>query len=375
MAHIFKHPQKNSKGILLFTHKEVQILSIGILTYKNFIYYYYRRLIFILFLKPKYMKIIDKIKFKYFIGIHIGGNITHPIGLDFLDFCMGFKKCKKIFDKLHFIPITSRNFTPNFFLKKNENDIKYYDFFSVTRITINKNLSASFDTIRKLYDNNYNYKFLIIALPGSEEDNRKIFKEYYSKFNTEERHTFHFIIMDEGINKYSMHQETLVNFYKKSKVFFLFSEEEGEPRVIQEALYAGLPIICYKYQKGGGLDNLSNINSIMFESFGEAWISFIESIKKYDFLKKNTLKLIDQSGYEDNFLNLKNNFKHLYEKENLQYDFELINEDNLNFRLPAHFRDIKYEWMVETNKIETFDIINRSQLKMLLRHLKVKYDQ
>ena len=98
MAHIFKKPTKNNKGIIVYTHKELEAPRWKDLTGPLPI-------------------VNDRIAERYHIGMHYGAVPRHFGSLHpHVSFVMASKNQVTLGDKnvLH-VPMNSRNFLPDFF--------------------------------------------------------------------------------------------------------------------------------------------------------------------------------------------------------------------------------------------------------------------
>ena len=109
----------NGKGVIIFTHNELEYfypyLELGGIIKKSekkliFKLYYIYYLIKSRFLKKNIIKLIEKLRKDYLIGIHWGFDITYIPKFQFVDFHLGFKKIENLV-KEDFINYTSRNFS------------------------------------------------------------------------------------------------------------------------------------------------------------------------------------------------------------------------------------------------------------------------
>ena len=175
MAHIFKNPTLDAKGIIVFTHKEMEwffpvnnkrlvkkfakprgIKRVEII--KNFL------------LRP-YSKAFQKIHEQYFIGVHYGWMSSRIPLYESCDFLMTPQQLDiKNNNPILQIPLASRNFTPQCF--QNRNQIKYWDILCVSRMVKFKNLDYLLKSIRKIFDQGHYYKVLIIVPENKKMDNK-----------------------------------------------------------------------------------------------------------------------------------------------------------------------------------------------------------
>ena len=76
-------------------------------------------------------------------------------------------------------------------------------------------------------------------------------------------------------------QKELSILYNNSKIYIHGCEAEGESRTIHEALLCGCLIMAKINMKGGGLDNLTQSNSVLYEN-KNAVEKMKEALKKYE---------------------------------------------------------------------------------------------
>lgn len=341
MAHIFKKPTKNAKGIIVFTHKEI--------LKKKF------------YIDEKAIK--EKLKKKYFIGMHSGGFIEGFSAPDYVDFILGARESGLLENEEDFfrIPLNSSNFIENFYVPKDNK--KEYDIIFVSNHIPSKNILQFLKTMRRLFVVfKKDYRVLLITCKGSPEHFKEIQKYYNNNFTISQKEKITIIA-----NRPYFSREKMVELYSKAKIFAFFSEIEGSAKVVPEALCCGLPVVAYSKLKGGGIENLDKTNSILFDCFDKAPISIINSIKmvsKGEFsLNLDRINNLYKSEYS--IEKLHTYFDILYRLSNQEYDRNLINTDNLNFRLPAHYQDVKWK----NDKFFTNDLRDKSQWEVFLSEL------
>ena len=333
MAHIFKQPTNNSKGIIVYTHKELE--------------------------KPRWSKldgpiplISDSISSKYYLGMHYGSvpKVIHPGMLPKnISFVMaGHNQMKVLDERILHISINSRNFIPDFF--KPRDTVKFWDILNISRNHPHKHLDIFINSVKQLYDAGYNYKVLLVVAtePHELEDNStwpKIVKMYEDMFTIQEKDNFTLMRLSCEFSGQGLPMRTIAHFYNSSKIFSMICHAEGESRVIHEALASGLPVVCYKNLTGGGTDFLNSTNSVQFDDYRKLADSLRIAVQKYD---KNQLSVdIEQISKILNSNNtigvFKNYLEPLFVKDGSSLTQEdLINCDYLQLRLPGHFLEIPW---------------------------------
>ena len=364
MVLLWKNYTNNNKGIIIFTHKECG----------SFIPF-------------------NEIRKKYFIGLHIGCWYTRDIP-NYVDFILSSPNQLQNKTNKYIIPYNSKNFLPKYFDKFEDksinnllesinifrkyskyplstnliNDIsnninnKYWDIITVAKPHSVKNLDLFLREIKKVLETRQEIKILIISPIAPNEykhknDHHNISKIIQEDFSIEQQKNITLLRPDCGTNE-GIDNIHIFPFYQWSKIFCFFTEFEGESRVTHEALCCGLPIVCYKYLKGGANEYLNNQNSIQFESYDNAYKSIITCINNYENMNTNYEKL-QEILREDKSINLiKSEFYKLYEKNNLKFDGKLIEYDQLHFRLPGHYYN---DTWAKYSDNETSDILNIKQ--------------
>ena len=371
MAHIFKHPNKSNKGIIIFTHKELQIFNLKV--NRRLIKNPFRILTTYFFFKRK----ILRIRKNYFIGIHWGFYTKNQITPNWVDFHMTAKGTASFKDSPYIIPLNSANFTPSI-MRKELGDKKYWDIICVAKNDTKKNYPELLKSIRKLYDIEQNFKIIFVIASNKNEIGNKnyynqIFNDYNKLFSPKERELFTIIKTDPETGFQGFSYTFLSYLYNRSKVFTIFSQMEGECRVVKEAQLCGLPVVVKSDVQGGIRDYLNESNSLFFNNYEEAHITLKEAIDKYDKFKIDTEYWAKELREDYSLDSLKKYLMEFYASKGLKFDEELINTDNLNRRLPAHFYDpISVPWASNSKfRFMTTDITNVFMLRSFLKELKL----
>lgn len=319
MPFILKEPYDNSKGVIVFTHKERKYLETTI---------------------PVLNKVMSRVQEKYVIGMHWGhyhpeiGEIAyvdfHLAGEGTISFKQGVKARR--------IPLCSRNFTPSCF--REMGIAKYWDILNISRPIKQKNLAEFLSVIRKIYDRHYRLKVLLICPCPEKMDERDgwyvgIYDDYRRMFSADERQTFTLMMLKGSGYPFPLSQQTVAYCYNASKILALFSDQEGESRVIAEALVCGLPVVVKKHLRGGGADFLTEANSRQFSSPDEACEIFIELSQNYDNYRFDRLPLQKQLSEIYTAELLENEIESLFAA--MQLDFRgSLDLSGLALKLPGH---------------------------------------
>lgn len=364
MAHICKHPDGENKGLIVFTHKEMHYFQMGwIIKWIPRLSYKTVRL------KDYYRNWLNKISKNYIIGIHFGSyHKTFP-SYDFVDFYMSGKGTLEVPDpNVFFIPFNSRSFSSTVF-QPGLNVNKYWDILCIARNAKFKKLDKFLKSIRKIYDKGYKYRImLMIATPPNENPKKhyvQIEEDYYRMFTDEERDLFIMLKLSKKYSFLGVGSSFIHKLYQESKVFTLFSDVEGESRVISEALLCGLPVVVWDKLKGGGRDLLNSSNSLQFSNYENAHESLINAVENWQDFIFDVDELARLTREDFTIDSLKKYFNELYLSLSQEFDGELINTDNLANRLPAH--DTNVPWT--RGRFKTADILSRAQFRIFIDHL------
>jgi hypothetical protein len=356
MAFILKEAVNDQKGIIIFTHKEYNYFTARDLKIINYVFQPHLFILHFFDYLINYrrnLNLLSRIRAKYFIGIHWGFFHDNVISENWVDFHLSAKGTVSFVDKNVFIiPLSSANFVSENF-SFDINAPKYWDLVCVSRAAKFKKLDELLLTVRQLYDNDIKLRICLIVPTDKSETASKYYtnlvRDYEEMFNYTERQYFQLIKLDRSLGPLGVSSDFISYIYRHAKIFTLFSELEGESRVIKEAQKSGLFVVVNKHLKGGGKDFLNDYNSEQFDGYENAYSSIIKALERVDAYQSgfsnSNFSQIDEVKSIDV---LKNYFSSLYQLNGLKFDGLLCNMDNLARRLPSHFIDKKYIWM--TNK-------------------------
>lgn len=371
MAHIFKHPENGNKGIIIFTHKELKLFTFKInrRTLKNLFSSLYSYFSF----KSKINRITDQ----YFVGIHWGAFHSNQQTPQWVDFHMTAPGTATFIDNPRIIPFNSAHFTP-MIMKMNQEAKKYWDVICVAKNTFVKKWPELLRSIRKLYDIDSSIKVLfVIASNKSESESNKyyndIFNDYFKLFSAKERELFTIIKTDPETGFQGFSYTFLSYLYNRSKIFTIFSQMEGECRVVKEAQLCGLPVVVKSDVQGGIRDYLNADNSLFFDDYEDAHLTLKKAIDNFEAFNVDPDFWAKELREDYSLENLKKHFKELYKSKSLVFDDKLINTDNLNRRLPSHYFDSKsVPWASDSKfRFATTDIVNATMLNQFYSKLKL----
>jgi len=319
MAHIFKKKNGSNKGLILFTHKEV-------------------------FRGNSTVNFKDKILEDYIIGCHIGGYVRNKLLPEYVDYSMGspqnigIERVEAKRPNLLKIPISSGSFVESFFCNTShfKKDIDILCIANHIRI---KRIDSIIKAVGKIYRSyNKRPKVHITSERGHAKELENIFKTYRESIPNNCKHLF---TIDVPSKKYS--RRKIFDMYSRSKIFISASTEEGTAKALCEAKLAGLVVVYYKNMKGGGLELLNKENSAAFTSHKCIDIAIMKAMNNYNNLIYDEKRIVSEYREDKSIERLHKYFDKLFLMHNMKYDYNLINTDHLNFRLPAHFEDVPWK--------------------------------
>lgn len=343
MALILKKAYQSSKGIIIFTHKEI----------------------FPIFSSQK--NIFLKLKKKYFIGVHTGNYSKDVLFPNEIDFFLSSESLinEKYLDKL--IPLCSRNFLGSEFKFQNIKN-KRFDICCSNRAYKIKNTKLLLTGIKNLNKKGIFLEVLFV-LPKAKNENildfdSDIFDFYNKLFNDKEKTHITFIRLSSELDFLGINQNTISWFLNNSKIFFAGSTKEGTCKASHEALLCGCKILYKKNTKSAIPDYLNDKNSKSFSTISNLETSIMELIKlEYSFENKDFLE------YElsENFTQKKlyNHFTKFYKLRGEKLEGDFLEIDNFSRRLPAHFMNVPWK----LNDKITADVLSKKQFKIFLEYI------
>lgn len=321
MPHILKKPTNTSPGIVMFTHKERAFLHPSV---------------------PGMAALMTQLAQRYVIGMHWGSPHADVPPVPFVDFHLGGQGTLSLRQPSpvpHF-PLCSRNFLPPCF-HHNPNIAKQWDILAVAGPRRLKRLDELLVVLRKVYDRRPETRVLIIsacdnlAKRDPELDYVELYDDYLRLFSDEERKRFT-LMMLEGPSGMALPLETMAYFYNASRTFTLFTNKEGESRVISEALLCGVPVVVKRHLEGGGRDYLNESNSRQFGTLDEAAEQFLSLLSPNPPLEFDTAPLMQAMSEPQTIPQLEAAMREVFAQKGLTFEGSLDATD-LSFKLPGHY--------------------------------------
>lgn len=373
--HIAKRNFKKSKGVIVLTHKEYNFLERTFVFRKKnipklvfFPFFMLRRMIFSLFMK--------RLAKDFILGIHWGARSSVEKTPSWVSFHMSAPGTAEINDGKFIIPMNSANFISNEMTCKSYP--KIWDVVMIAKNIKVKNIDLFFRVIKEIYEKGRRLKVILIVASNKTEPKNKfysnILSDYNEMFSDDEREDFVLIKTHPETGFKGLSTKFLSDVLNLTKVFTLFSQSEGESRVIKEAQMCGLPVVCKSDLTGGGRDYLDDKNSVMFDSYENAKEALIYAVDNYQSLggKRNLLenKLSENKTVEE----LETQLIKLFEELNEDYRGGMVNTDHLDRRLPSHYVGEGVFWAKTSEyRFRTTDVADVFSLIRFLRGLRENY--
>lgn len=259
-----KSPTEASPGVLIFTHKERPFLfdPPGPLADR-----------------------LHSLSRRYVVGMHWGSYHEGVGETPFVDFHLaapGTVTFAPDADVRH-VPLCDRDFTPAHFRPM---DVpQAWDILAIGHPIEIKRMHELLDVVRDLYDHGHEVSVLLVcAIPGPPETlgpewDHRFFEKYRDLFSPAERDRIQLAApVESSVGDRPLHpipNEVFPYLYNASRTFTLFSQAEGQSKVIHEALVCGTPVVVREDLRGGGRDYLDERNSRTFADLEGAREAFV----------------------------------------------------------------------------------------------------
>ena len=238
------------------------------------------------------------------------------------------------------IPMDACNFVPEFFRPSQSEN--FWDILYIARAVYFKRIPEFFECIRSLYDRGYKYKVLFICPipPYDRKATRTVFynirEVYDGMFSEEEKNLFTLLTLNYGY-PFPFDLETIAYFYRSSKIFVHFADEERRCRVAAYAWATGIPVVgmpCI----ASLLPKELRVSPYYYEvsdysHFPEESVSALNDSK---FDKKDFEKVIEHFSVVYTRQVLSQRLEEFFAAKGLDYETGCLSLSNLDIRLGRH---------------------------------------
>lgn len=320
MACILKLPSDGSKGVVTFTTQERDQFILG---------------------NKSLQEKITSLKKDWVIGLHHNWHDYKFCYNPLFDFSMAGEEDLKEQDGVPFplVPLDACDFVPEYF--KPVSGEKFWDILYVARAVRFKKIPEFFECVRRLYDQGKRYRILFIcSVPPYKWSQRKtvfydIRKVYNSMFSEEEQDYFTLLTIDYRY-PFPFDLSTLAHFYRSSKIFVHFADNERRCRVASYAWESGMPVV-----------GMSCVGSLLpSELRVEPYFYTVENYKEFDRLMPKAIENFNRArteGGASRFFELHSmqkrlidELKKIFQKKGLSYGQGAEFLDGLDIRLGRH---------------------------------------
>ncbi len=345
MACILKLPSADSKGVITFTTQE--------------------RDRFILYSKPLQEKILA-LKKEWVIGLHHNWHDYKFRYNPLFDFSMAGEEDLKEVSGVPFplVPLDACNFVPEVF-KPAEGE-KFWDILYVARAVKFKKIPEFFECVRRLYDSGKRYRVLFICpIPPYKRSERKtvfydIRRVYDSMFSEEEKDLFTLLTIDYRY-PFPFDMPTLAQFYRSSKVFVHFADDERRCRVAAYAWASGMPVV-----------GMSPVGSLLpSELRKEPYFYAVGNYIDFDHATPKAIENFDHAraeGRASQFFNLRSmqerligELKKVFAEKGLSYGSGAEFLSDLDIRLGRHILPAQHKNSIDMPFTDFIDLLQSKQ--------------
>lgn len=322
MACILKAPTEGTKGVVTFTTQERD------------------RLI------QKDKELQEKIwplKDRWVVGLHHNWHDYNFVYNPLFDFSMaGEEDLREVSGKhIPLIPMDACNFVPEFF--KPSQGEKFWDILYIARAVFFKRIPEFFECIRTLYDRGYRYRVLFICPipPYDRKGTKTVFYNirdvYDEMFSDEEKNLFVLLTLNYRY-PFPFDLETLAYFYRSSKIFVHFADDEKRCRVAAYAWATGIPVV-----------GMSCVGSLLPKDLRVK--PYYYEVSDYSHFPEQMVRALnDSKSNKKDFEKVRENFNVVYTKQvlserleklftanSLDYETSHLSLSNLDVRLGRHY--------------------------------------
>ena len=373
MANIILKKDKNSKGIITFSHKELLFLESEHYVATTILEKLIKKgllKVFQPYQRRQYQQWLNKLKRDYFIGIHWGWHKTNYKTPNWVDFHLASKGTLELVDDTPIIQFASTNFLPDCFSEPLVTD-KLYDVATVCRDVNFKGLSDFVCATSELLNSGL-IKNVLMIIPESlsqygDDASFTLRQEINKKFSPNVLNQVHYLRLSAAGGYLGTNREFISNLMRQTKVFCLMSKKEGVAKVINEAQLCGANIVAFEKLIGGGLDYIDEKFFFSYRNVEEIPNSIVMGLngpmRKDSDLADLRQKLLQKFTYS---LFIEELGKALgYEFPDCQSERYL--KDNLSRCLPNHHWSRDVTWIKESKGVyRGCDILSQSELKAFM---------
>lgn len=318
------------------------------------------------FTTPEYKKIrssriiqemINKLKEKYFIGLHFNWHNYSFKPIQMFDFYMaGDEDLGEVGrGEYNLINMDACNFTPTCYKKSNTE--KFWDILVVGNPVFFKRPEVVLKTIRELYDQGRMYKVLYIC-PMQEYDKKNAssvfydIRRYYEHlFSKNEQESF--TLLTTTFNSpFPFNRETLSVFFKNSKVFLHCADNERRCRIAAYAWCAGLPVVARESVASILPKKLQTTPGFYLvndqDNYADQIIDAVDNFARF-----NPEEYANELSVDKTVNCLESKLKDMFNKNNEHYVGDILSQ-NLDIRLGRHHGDISVDANNCAGSIELF---------------------
>lgn len=308
-----KEPKGKSKGILTFTHKERWVFdgSTHVLD-----------------------ALIDRAHERYFFLMHWGHYAKNEMSDARIDMHLASPGTVSFASDhpVRQLPLSSRNFLPSIFSPTDYDP--FIDILTIGRPSPIKGLDEFLVTAKHVLDVRPETTILMLVPNNQRWTWRTLKSDYHRILEPHHQRQVHLVSPELVGNLFPLPPRAVAMFYHASRMFALFSHQEGQSKVVHEALLCGLPILARRNVRGGARDLLDETNSRLFSSPEEAAARAIEILDSANF-ELPTPELENELREENSIPRLMRELENLYRDHGMPLDGE-IDTDNLDKKLPGH---------------------------------------
>ena len=350
MATVLERARGGQRGLIVLTHKEIFLLEHGKLTKGS------RRSITSPNLARFARKVMSRIRDDYLVGAHIGGKISpdHPVfSGSFQDFTMATPLQWRASNAHPVVPLVSAFFIPKTFSKYTRRR-RSWDLIHVATDGPGKNWDRFVSIAAQLISQQPHLRILTVSTHGSEKSQSHL-RSKFEKIKSEISGGLHHISLLTKNGERGLPAAVMANLLGDSKVICLFSQSEGTPKIITEAMMAGCFPVVYEdlLRTCSFLPDLATYENTMKETKELEKIS--AAITRFSEEISDRMCQVAQAKFE-----LVKNVQYLqiFLRDLTGQDWDLPKHEDLRLRLPAHTRN-GADWFRDKTNVSTTDLATR----------------